>query len=168
MTSRAPQASLLHLLHWISQCAATLFGRNVEALTPRQFVVHEAVAQEDGLSQTDIMAATGIDRSSTAVLVRQLVTKDWLLQRRSRRDARLYVVRLTASGRESLAVAETAARSMEQSLCRLPPPSHQKMFGDTLQLMLCSCLNILVYRATRGRRASRRDPLSLKLSWMSW
>jgi MarR family transcriptional regulator, temperature-dependent positive regulator of motility len=94
--------------------------------------------QEDGLSQTAIMPATGIDRSSTAVLLRQLVTKDWLLQRRSRCDARLYVVRLTASGREILALAETAARSMEQSQFRLAPPSHQKMFGDTLQPMLSS------------------------------
>ena len=40
------------------------------ALTPRQFVILQAVAEADGLSQTGIMVATGIDRSSTADLVR--------------------------------------------------------------------------------------------------
>ena len=39
-------------------------------LTPRQFIILQAVAEADGLSQTGIMAATGIDRSSTADLVR--------------------------------------------------------------------------------------------------
>ena len=43
-------------------------------LTPRQFAILQAVADKSGLSQTDIMAATGIDRSSTAELVRRLVT----------------------------------------------------------------------------------------------
>ena len=47
-------------------------------LTARPFVVGVTVARADGLSQTEIMAAPGIDRSSTAELVRRVVTTGWL------------------------------------------------------------------------------------------
>jgi DNA-binding MarR family transcriptional regulator len=61
-------SSTIHLLHRASQRADGLFARNVRDpdLTPRQFAILQAVADKSGLSQTDIMAATGIDRSSTA------------------------------------------------------------------------------------------------------
>jgi DNA-binding MarR family transcriptional regulator len=63
-----PLLSPIHLLHRASQRADGLFARQVRPsdLTPRQFVVLQAVADKSGLSQTDIMAVTGIDRSSTA------------------------------------------------------------------------------------------------------
>jgi hypothetical protein len=88
-------SSPLHLLQRVSQRADGLFSRNVRDadLTPRQFAVLQAVADNNGLSQTDIMAATGIDRSSTAELVRRLVTNGSLQRRRKRSDARIYVVR---------------------------------------------------------------------------
>jgi len=59
-----PLYSRIHLLHRASQRADGLFARNVHTtgLTPRQFVVLQAVADNNGLSQTDIMAATVIDR----------------------------------------------------------------------------------------------------------
>ena len=55
----------LHLLHRASQRADGLFARHVRDtdLTPRQFAVLQAVAAKSGLSQTEIMAVTGIDRS---------------------------------------------------------------------------------------------------------
>ena len=89
--------SPLHLLHRARQRTDSLFARNVgdTHLTLRQFAVLQAVSDGDGLSQTAIMAATGIDRSSTAELVRRLVSNGWLQRRRTRRDARLYAVRLT-------------------------------------------------------------------------
>jgi len=87
-----PRAAIspIHLLHRASQRADGLFASNVRDpnLTPRQFAILQAVADKSGLSQTDIMAATGIDRSSTAELVRRLVTNGCLQRRRTRRDAR--------------------------------------------------------------------------------
>src|SRR4029078_10204178 len=69
-------STTLHLLHRASQVADAAFMRHLppEAdLTPRQLGVLEAVAANSGLSQTDIMAATGIDRSSIAELVKRLI-----------------------------------------------------------------------------------------------
>jgi len=110
-------SSVLHLLHRAGQRADGLFARHAgTTLTPRQFVILQAVAEANGLSQTGIMAATGIDRSSTADLVRRLVSHGWLKRRRTKRDARLYAVRLTPEGRRVLALAVPAARATEEAL----------------------------------------------------
>ncbi len=69
------------------QLVRTQCGRS--HLTTRQFAVLQAVYEANGQSQTAIMAATGIDRSSTADLVRQLASNRWLQRRRTRRDALL-------------------------------------------------------------------------------
>jgi MarR family transcriptional regulator, temperature-dependent positive regulator of motility len=109
--------SALHLLHRAGQKADGLFTRYVgNVLTPRQFAILQAVGEANGLSQTDIMAATGIDRSSTAALVGRLVSYGWLKRRRTRRGARLYAVRLTPEGRQVLSQASPAARATEESL----------------------------------------------------
>src|SRR5712672_329417 len=116
-TASSPLLSVLHLLHRAGQRADGLFARYAgTALTPRQFVILQAVAEANGLSQTGIMAATGIDRSSTADLVRRLVNHRWLKRRRTKRDARLYAVRLTPEGRRVLALAIPAARATEEVL----------------------------------------------------
>ena len=122
-----PLFSPIHLLHRASQRADGLFARNVRTsdLTPRQFVVLQAVVDKSGLSQTDIMAATGIDRSSTAELVRTLVKNGCLKRRRTRRDARVYAVRITQFGRQALVIGTSATRSAEEELLR-PVPEKQR------------------------------------------
>src|SRR5262249_60709714 len=98
-------SSPLHLLHRAGQRADQLFARHVGdyGFTPRQFAVLKAVADADGLSQTAIMIATGIDRSGTAELVRRLGLHGLLTPRRTRKDARGYAVRLRPAGRNRLA-----------------------------------------------------------------
>lgn len=127
----------LHLLHRASQRADGLFTRNVRAadLTPRQFTVLQAVAENNGLSQTDIMAATGIDRSSTAELVRRLVTNGCLQRRRKRQDARVYAVRLTPLGLQKLGIAAPAARAAEDELLLPLPRAQRSAFLKALLLI---------------------------------
>jgi DNA-binding MarR family transcriptional regulator len=127
-------SSHIHLLHRASQRADGLFALHVAGaeLTPRQFAVLEAVAGQSGLSQTDIMAATGIDRSSTAELVRRLVTNGCLQRRRTRRDARIYSVRITGRGREMLAIGASATRAAEDALLLPVPEKQQQAFLEGL------------------------------------
>ena len=134
MARVAKPGSLLHLLHRASQRADNLFARNVgEAeLTPRQFAVLQAVAANDGLSQTDIMSVTGIDRSSTADLVGRLVRSGCLKRRRTRRDARVYAVRLTPKGRQMLAIGAPAAASADEALLSLLSPAQS---SDILRML---------------------------------
>src|SRR6478672_8085566 len=136
----ASTSSILHLLHRASQRADALFARRVTGsdLSPRQLAVLQAVAHQDGLSQTDIMNATGIDRSSTAELVRRLVSSGSLQRRRTRRDARLYAIRITGAGRKLLAIGGPAARAAEEKLL-LPLPAAEKLaFQRALSLITTS------------------------------
>jgi len=132
-----PLISPIHLLHRASQRADGLFARQVRPsdLTPRQFVVLQAVAHKNGLSQTDIMAVTGIDRSTTAELVRTLVRNGLLKRRRTRRDARVYAVRITSSGRQMLETGMSATRAAEEQLLSPVPENQRLLLVDLLTLV---------------------------------
>ena len=60
-----------HLMHRALQLALDVYSEEVgpEGLTQRQFAVLVAVAAKAGLTQTDLVRATGIDRSTLADLV---------------------------------------------------------------------------------------------------
>ena len=134
MAQVAKASFLLTLLHRASQRADNLFVRHVGKTgpTPRQFAVLHAVSEKDGLSQTDIMAATGIDRSSTADLVRRLVRSGCLQRRRTRRDARVYAVRLTPKGRQTIAIGVPAAAAADPALLALLPNAQQSALEKAL------------------------------------
>jgi MarR family transcriptional regulator, temperature-dependent positive regulator of motility len=127
-------SSPLHLLHRAGQRADSLFAQHVgnHAFTPRQFTVLQAVANADGLSQTAIMQATGIDRSGTAELVRRLVSSGLLQRRRTKEDARVYAVRLTPQGRKMLAIGERAARAAGIQLLASIPSRQRAAFITAL------------------------------------
>ena len=96
-------------------------------LTPRQFAVLNAVGDADGLSQTDIMMKTVIDRSSISELVLRLVTVGLLVRRRTKTDARPYAVRLTPKGRQPRWL-EPAARAADQALLAIIPTTTESVF----------------------------------------
>jgi DNA-binding MarR family transcriptional regulator len=133
----SPLLSLLHLLHRAGQRADGLFAQHLgsDDLTPRQFMVLQAVDENEGLSQTDIMAATRIDRSSVADLVRRLVQQGRLRRRRQKRDTRLYAVRLTPEGKEALARGAPAASATEEALLRAVDPGQRQEFLRILTTM---------------------------------
>ena len=105
-------------MHRAGQCADELFALNVgdAELTPRQFAVLRAIADSDEPSQTTLVEKTGIDRSTMADIVRRLNSKGLLQRRRTRRDARMYAVRLTDRGIAALKLAEPAARSTDERI----------------------------------------------------
>lgn len=104
-------ASVIHLLHRAGQCADELFASNMggNALTPRQYEVLKAVSNSKEPSQTVLVELTGIDRSTLADIVRRLVERGLLERRRTRRDARMYAVNLTAEGTAVLSGADPIA-----------------------------------------------------------
>ena len=102
MAGGHPSESVVHLLHRAAQVADASFMRHSAGLTPRLFEVLKAVAAADGLSQIEIMAATGIDRSSVASLVARLADMGFLTRRKRSADNRTYAVLLTNDGRAAL------------------------------------------------------------------
>ncbi|MGE0628649.1 MAG: MarR family winged helix-turn-helix transcriptional regulator [Hyphomicrobiaceae bacterium] len=109
------RSSALHLLHRASQRADELFISNTGRadLRPRQYAVLRVLAKNQDISQTDIVEATGIDRSTLADIVRRLVSKGLVRRNRTKSDARMYEVRLTPSGNNALSTAERAAKAAE-------------------------------------------------------
>jgi DNA-binding MarR family transcriptional regulator len=98
-------------------------------------MVLQAVAENEGLSQMDIMAATGIDRSSVADLVRRLVKQGLLRRRRQKRDTRLYAVRLTLEGRKALTLGVPAAQATERDMLAAVQAQLHKHVLDALRAM---------------------------------
>jgi DNA-binding MarR family transcriptional regulator len=117
MAAQSPLPSVLHLLHRAGQRADNIFARQAGiALTLRQFMILQVVAEASGPSQIDVVRATGIDRSSVSNLVKRLVGFGWLQRRRTKRDTRAYAVRLTQEGRRILALGIPAVRATEEFL----------------------------------------------------
>lgn len=136
--TEAKPPSALHLLHRAGQCADELFAIQIGAsdLTPRQYVVMKAVAASDEPSQTTLVEKTGIDRSTLADIVRRLVAKGLLQRRRTRRDARMYAVRLTDKGTAALRAADPAARVTDERLLSALPASQRDAFVEALRRVI--------------------------------
>jgi DNA-binding MarR family transcriptional regulator len=79
------------------------------------------VEAQEGLSQTDLVERTGIDRSTMADVVGRLRGKGLIQRRRSSLDARAYAVKLTDEGRRVVhAVMPLALRADRRVLDALP------------------------------------------------
>lgn len=112
--SQAPS----HLLRRCVQYANDLFSHEPGAsdLTKQQFTVLAAVEQNEGMSQTDLVTITGIDRSTLAEMIRRMIEKGLLDRERTESDARANAVRIAAGGRKALRSARTASERVEKAL----------------------------------------------------
>jgi DNA-binding MarR family transcriptional regulator len=139
-TQEDPVSSAIHLLHRAGQCADELFAVNVgdADLTPRQFAVMKAISSSEDPSQTTLVELTGIDRSTMADIVRRLISKGLVQRRRTRRDARMYAVRLTEKGLAALRVAEPAARSTDERILASLPPTQREAFLKSLSRIVAT------------------------------
>lgn len=130
--------SAIHLLHRAGQCAGDIFQSKLgqSDLTPRQFAVLVTVSQNEGLSQTQLVDRTGIDRSTLADIVRRMLKKNLLQRRRTREDARAYAVRLTDEGRRVLKSVEPTAVEVDNSVLGALPASERQRFIDSLNAIV--------------------------------
>ena len=126
--------SPLHLLHRVSQLATELFSGELgeSDLTPRQMVVLMTVAENEGLSQSDIVDRTGIDRSTLSDIVRRLQRKGWMQRRRTKEDARAYAVNLTDKGRNLLRKALPLVRKVDERILAALPGRSGEAFIERL------------------------------------
>ena len=134
-SARSLDTSVLHLLHRAGQQAEIMFMKEVDAetdLTPRQYAVLLAVAQNEDISQTGLVTTTGIDRSTLADVVRRLVERGFLQRRRTRADARMYAVRISAKGRQVLDAAHPAASRADDSITSMLSARQRSDLIETL------------------------------------
>lgn len=126
-----------HLLHRAQQMASehfTLLFRDPD-LTLRQFAVLAALAERADLTQTDLVRATGIDRSTLADMVTRMEKRQLVARERSASDKRAKLVRLTKSGRAKLLEAAPHALAADQMLMAALPKPRRQGFLDVLALL---------------------------------
>jgi DNA-binding MarR family transcriptional regulator len=107
-----------HLLRRCVQYANDLFSQEPGAsdLTKQQYTVLAAVEQNEGMSQTDLVNITGIDRSTLAEMIRRMIEKGLLDRERTEADQRANAVRIAAGGRKALRSARSASERVERAL----------------------------------------------------
>lgn len=133
-------SSTLHLLHRVHQCAADLFQIHMADMkvTTTQYTVLVAAAEKDGLSQQDIINATGIDRSTVSQVVQLLTRKGLLKRRRTRHDARAYAISLTEAGRKVVETSQPIMERIEEALIEALPATRAKAFISNLRAIVAA------------------------------
>ena len=110
-----------HLLRRSQQRAVDLFVEEVgeDGPTPRQFAVLLSVHQKPGVSQTELVRMTGIDRSTLTEILRRLGRRGLIRRERQAGDRRTNALHLTAEGRTAM---ESAIDAVERAQERILEP----------------------------------------------
>lgn len=123
-----------HLMHRVLQLALDIYSEEAgpDGPTQRQFAVMEAVAAKSGLTQTDLVRATGIDRSTLADLVARMTVRGLLERERSAVDARAKAVKLSVAGAALLETARPRVEAADKRILALLPKGKREGFIELL------------------------------------
>ena len=108
----------MQAIHRASQLATQGFEANYSDanITARQLQILAAIEANKGASQSQIVAITGVDRSTLAEVVSRLSGRKLIQRRRSKSDARAYILKLTEAGRGVLSDGLPHIASTERDL----------------------------------------------------
>jgi DNA-binding MarR family transcriptional regulator len=142
------------------QYANDLFSQEPAAsdLTKQQFTVLAAVEQNEGVSQTDLVAVTGIDRSTLAEMIRRMIEKGLLQRERTESDARANAVRLGPAGRKALRSARMASEKVERALLSPLAAADRAKFSRMLSSIVAAAESSGGDVAAEVRRSVGRRP----------
>lgn len=123
-----------HLLRRAQQRAVELYVEEVgeDGPTPQQFAVLLNVFQNPGMSQTALVQASAIDRSTLTEILRRMVARGLISRARAKRDQRTNALRLTPDGESVLFAAFDAA---ERAQARILDPIAPVQRGAAMQIL---------------------------------
>lgn len=123
-----------HLLRRAEQFAADMFARSElrDGVTLRQSVLLAAIAESEGVSQSDLVRMTGVDRSTLAEMMARMERRGLIARAAARDDGRAKSVRLTAQGRRRLDSAVPAMRLVDKALLAAVPVANRSLFRALL------------------------------------
>ena len=141
-----------HLLHRAQQIAANESASALAAagITLRQFSVLAALTGNDGVSQSDLVNATGIDRSTLADMVARMEKAGLIKRVASKTDKRAKVVSLMAKGKKAYEKALPAVEKADAAIFEALP--------KTKQATLVSGLKDMVAEADKAEAAVAPKP----------
>ena len=126
-----------HLLRRAEQFAAEIFTKAglSDGVTLRQTVLLAAIAEEEGASQSSLVRATGVDRSTLAEMMARMEKKGLIARQGAAGDKRAKSVKLTSEGRARLEAALPAMRRVDEALLRALPGNKRASFRSTLSAL---------------------------------
>lgn len=126
-----------HLLRRCQQRAVEIFMEEIGStrLTPRQFAMLVTLAQRPGLTQTELVEETGIDRSTVGDMIDRLVRRGLVRRRRSGRDQRANTLAILPAGTTALREALPAVERAQHRILAPLPPASRSTFVAALRLM---------------------------------
>ena len=129
--------SATHLLHRAQQVAVNLSATELaeKGLTIRQFAVLAALHNEDGQSQSNLVDATGIDRSTLADMVARMEKGGLVKRIKSKDDARAKAVSLTEDGEKAYQNAVPAVAEADGILLQDLRSSRRKSLLSSLGII---------------------------------
>ncbi len=130
--------SPLHLFHRAVQVVTEIYQAEMadHDLTARQYAVLFALAHADGLSQSKLVDATGIDRSTMADIVRRMLKKGIIQRKRDKDDARAYEVKITDEGTRLFKAVAPIVQRIEEKLLSALNGKRVDDFLDSLALIV--------------------------------
>lgn len=156
--------STSHLLHRAQQLAADRFALLVgeSGVTLRQFAVLAAIDEQPGLSQTDLVRATGIDRSTLADMMNRMEKRGLVERSASPSDGRANAVALAEAGAQILLNATQHARAADAAILDVLPKNKRRAFQATLELLSEIADEIARETERSAKREAKRDKKKLK------
>ena len=135
MSKNGLDESPSHLLHRVLQIALDIYNAEAGegALSQRQYAVLKALQGSEGLSQTDLVKVTGIDRSTLADLVSRMLTKELVARERSATDARANLVQIAEAGKAALTEMEPRVLAADEKILALLSPPKRDSFVKLLR-----------------------------------
>ncbi len=103
-----------------------------DGITLRQTVVLAAIAESEGRSQSELVRATGIDRSTLADMIARMEKRGLILRSTAEDDGRAKAVMLSTAGRGRLEMALPALRAADDALLAAIPADQRRAFRQTL------------------------------------
>lgn len=148
-----------HLLHRVLQLALDIYAEESGSggITQRQFAVLAAVAENQGVTQTGLVRATGIDRSTLADMVARMITKGHLERQRSDQDARANTVSLTPAGAAVLEESRPKVAMADARILALLKPSKREGFLELLADMAVTDVHAEPEVKAKKLKASKAD-----------
>lgn len=126
-----------HLLRRCQQRAVEIFMEEIGSarLTPRQFAILVTLARRPGLTQTDVVEETGIDRSTVGDMIDRLVRRGLVRRQRSGRDQRANTLAILPAGLKLLRETTPAVDRAQDRIMRPLPAAMRDQFVAALRLM---------------------------------
>jgi len=155
--------SASHLLHRAEQLASDRFSQLGDAdITLRQFAVLAAIAETPGLSQSELVRITGVDRSTLADMMMRMERRGWITRTSAPLDGRALSVHLALAGSTILQATRRAAREADAAVLKLLAPTKRRTFVTILIKLIKAADEVAIKAEREAKRIAKREKRAKK------